>query len=101
MDEHRQSESRAGVPDRIELRIVDLQPRAIGLARRQAESLADLTDTNRARGDIRLELRDRLLRPPRSDVAEIDAGEDADAILERRGVDCGHRPLDSLTGHVV
>ena len=42
---------------------------------------ADLADANRARGDVGLELRDRLLRPAGSDVLEVDARENAHAVL--------------------
>ena len=81
VDEHRKLEPRARVPDRIELGIVELEARAVRLLDRQAEALRDLADADRARGDVGLELRDRLLRPARSDVLEVDAGQHAHAVL--------------------
>src|SRR6185295_10440240 len=84
MDEHRQLEPSAGVPHRVELRVVELEPRAIRFARREPESLSDLAHANSAGSNVCLELRDRLLRPAWPDVPKVDSGEHADAILRFR-----------------
>src|SRR6185503_6183014 len=81
MDEDGELEARAGVPDGIEVGIVELESRTVRFLDRQSEVLADLAHADRARRDIRLELCDRLLRPPGSDVAEVDPGEHPYAVL--------------------
>ena len=81
VNEHRQLEPRACVPDRIELRVVDPQTRAVGLLDGEAEALGNFADANRAGGDIGFELLDRLLRPAWSDVLKVDAREHAHAVF--------------------
>jgi hypothetical protein len=101
VDEHRDVQARAGVPHGIEVGIVDLEERAVGLARSQAERLADLADADGAGFEIGLQLGDRFLRPARSDVAQIDAGQDADTFLVRRRAERFHHALEVGAGDVV
>ena len=68
VDEHRDVEARRRLPDRIELGVVDLQARAVGLLDVQAEGLGDLADADRAGGDVGLELLDGPLGPARADL---------------------------------
>ena len=84
VDEDRQLEPRARIPDRIELRIVELEPRAVGLLDGQPKALRELPDPDGSGGDVTLELRDRARAPPRADIAEVDPGEEAHAVLHRR-----------------
>ncbi len=49
---------------------------AVGLLDREAEALRDLADADGACRDVRLELLHGLVRPTRTDVLEVDAGED-------------------------
>ena len=87
VDEDREIEPGEGLPDRIQLRVVHLEPAAIGLARGEAEALRDLTDADRAGLDVGFELLHSLRAPCRTDVAEVDAGQHAEPILVRAGVD--------------
>ena len=64
VDEDRDLETRRRLPHRIELGIIELEPRAVGLAGGQAEALVDLADADRARLDVGLELRGDLLADP-------------------------------------
>src|SRR6187401_1362992 len=96
VDEDGDVQPRRGGPDRVKRRIVDGQTRAVGLPCGQAEPLADLADAKRAGLDVGFELRHGLLGPTRPNAIEADAGENADAILERAVADdvqCGLQPL--------
>jgi hypothetical protein len=102
VDEHWQLEPCAGFPDGVEFRIVELQATAVRLARREAETLADLADPDRSRGYVRFELGDRLLRPARTHVVEADAREHAHAVLHfRRRTQRVHHALETVARHVV
>ena len=67
----------------------------------QAELLADLADADRAGLDVGFELLGRALAPARADVAEVDAGEHAEAILVRAGVERRQRAGQPLARHVL
>ena len=100
VDEHRDVEARRRLPDRIELGVVDLQARAVRLLDAQAERLGDLADADRAGGDVGLELLHGALGPARPDLAEVDAAQDAEAILVRAGGDGVERRLEPRAGQV-
>ena len=101
VDEHRDVEAGRRLPDRIELGVVDLQARAVGLLDVQAEPLGDLADADRAGGDVGLELLHGPLGPARSDLIQVDAAEDAEAILVRAGGDRVERRLEARPDLVV
>ena len=101
VDEDRNLEAGAGFPERIEIGIVEMETRAVGLARAQAETLADLADADRARLEIGFELRDRFLRPARSHAREVDAGQHADAVAVRAGANHLQRSRQALARDVV
>ena len=84
VDERRHVELREFIPQRIDLGIIDLQSRAIGLGDAQSKLLADFADAERAGLDVGAQLLNRLVRPARADVAEVDAGERAEAVLVGR-----------------
>ena len=65
----------AGLPDRIELRVVDVQAGAVGLARAEPEVLDDLAEAQRAGLDVGLELRRGALAQPGADALEVDVRE--------------------------
>ena len=84
MNEHRESETRAGIPYRIEFRVVDLETAAVDLLVRQSQALRDFTDTDRTRSDIGFELRNRFHGPAwASHSVETDAGQRTHAIFHR------------------
>src|SRR5687768_604919 len=76
VNEDRNPEARARLPYRVQCRIIDAEASAVTLRDREAEAFRDLADTDRSRRDVGFELRHRLLRPSRTDVAEVDTGED-------------------------
>ena len=76
--------------------------RAVGLADRQPETLGDLADAHRARGDVRVELRDGLLRPAGTDISKVDPGENAHTILHLgRRTHRGQRALQPVARQIV
>ena len=83
VDEDGNLQPRAGIPDRIELGIVELQARSVRFARAQAEPFADLADADGAGLQVGFELLRRPFRPAGSDVGEVDARQHAHAILVR------------------
>jgi hypothetical protein len=83
VDEHRQVQARACVPDGIELGIVDPQPCPIDLPDIQAELFRDLADTDGARPHVGFELANGPVGPSGSNVAKIDPGEHTNAIFLR------------------
>src|SRR5690606_17583032 len=100
VDEDRQAEPGARLPDRVQLRVVDPEPRAVRLADREPERLRDLAHAHGARGRVRLELGYRALRPPRPDVAEVDPRQEADPVPHRgRGTDELDGPAELLPAH--
>ena len=101
VDEDRQIQPRERLPDRVELRIVDLEPGAVGLSHGEAEALADLADADGAGLDVGFELLHGLLAPSRTDVAKVDAGEHAKAFLVRAGVDRLKRAGQTLARRIV
>ena len=88
-------------PHGVEIRIVELQPCAVSLLRAETEAFADLTNADRAGFDVRLELRDGLLRPAGPDALEADAGQHAHPILVRTVAHDVQRALQPLAGHIV
>ena len=66
VNEDRNLEAGSRLPHGIELGIVELEPRAVGLARRQAEALVDLADPDGAGLDVGFELGGHLLARPRA-----------------------------------
>ena len=68
VNEDRDLQPRSRLPDRIQLGIVQLQARAVGLAGGQAEALHDLANADRAGLDVGFELRRDLLAGPRPDA---------------------------------
>jgi hypothetical protein len=52
VDEHGQPKPRARVPDRIERGVVEAEPAAVGLRDREAKTLRDLSDADRACRDV-------------------------------------------------
>ncbi len=94
--EHRDLQARRRLPHRIELRIVELQPRAVGLLVGQAEALHDLADAERAGLDVGLELRGDLLARSGTDVAQVEPGEHHHLALVAARRDGVHRRLQSL-----
>ena len=102
VNEHRKPEASARIPDGIEVRVVDLEPRAIGLASGQAKAFPDFSYANRTSGDVRLELRDGFCGPFGAHVAEIDSGQNAHTILHLlRRADAGNRVLQPVARHVI
>ena len=102
VDEHRELQSRAGVPDGVQLGIVELEARTIRLANGQPKALRDLANAHRAIGHVRLQLRHGLLGPRRPHVLEADAGKDAHPVLHLFGAThAGHRVLQPVARHVV
>src|SRR5262245_4962443 len=81
VNEHRKPEPGGGRPDRIEIGIVEREPRSVRFADRLPERLADLADPHRSRGGIGVELRYGALGPARTDSVEVDSGQDAYAVL--------------------
>src|SRR5258708_20871951 len=75
------------VPDRIEVRIVDREPRAVGLPVPEAELLEHL-QADRAVLHRLPQTRERLVLPSRAPGAvPADVGEDTEAILVGTAVD--------------
>ena len=101
MDEDRNLETGARLPERIEIRIVEMEARAVGLARAQAEALADFADADRARLEVGFELRDGFLRPARSHAREVHAGQHTDAVAVRAGANHLQRSRQALARDVV
>ena len=101
MDEDGNIQPSRGGPYGIEIRIVELQPRAVSLLRAETEAFADLPDADRAGFDVRLELRDGFLRPSGPDTLEADAGQHAHPVLVGTVAHDVQRALQPLAGHVV
>src|SRR5206468_7683657 len=89
VNEHRNPEPCAGVPERIQRRIVERETRAICLRDREAEALRYLSDAHRTGGHVRLQLRHRPLCPTGSDVTKIDSGEHEDSFFHWRPANGG------------
>ena len=102
MNEHRDPKTGAGVPHRIELRVIDLQARAVRLFDGKTEALGDFANTDRPGFHVGFELGDSLLRPAGPDVSEVDSGEDSDAVLGFWiRIHGGHRAHNAIARHVV
>ena len=82
VDQHRNVVPGARLPDGIQLRVVHLEPRAVGLADAQPEALADL-EPDGPIPDVLVELGRSPLAEPGSDVFEGDVGEEAEAVSVR------------------
>ena len=72
---------RRGLPNRIELWIVERQARAVSLPRGQSEALHDLAEADGAGFDVGLELLRGALTEARTDVLERDVREHHHAVL--------------------
>jgi hypothetical protein len=83
VDERRHAEAGKRRPDRVEFRIVDSQPRSVGLPVAQPERLRHFADADCAGFQVRFELRDGQRAPTGADVAEVDAGQHTEAIFVR------------------
>ena len=90
MDEHGDAESASGLPDDVQLRVVQLEPRPVRLLCAQSETLADLADAHGTRGDVGLELRGDARAGARSDIPEIERGEEYETVF----VACGANRVD-------
>src|SRR5690606_18058720 len=87
VDDDRNVELRAQIPDRLEHRIVDAQAGAVRLAGRQSEVLGDL-EADGAVADRGFELRDGVFGPARTTGAvPVHVREDAEPITVRRAGD--------------
>jgi hypothetical protein len=87
VNERRHIEPREFIPERVDVGIVDLQSRAIRLGDAQSKLLAHLAHAQRAGLDVGAQLGNRLVRPARANIAEVDARERAEAILVGRRID--------------
>ena len=101
VDEDGNAQTTERRPDRIELGIVDAQPRAIGLSVAKAERLRHFTDADRAGLDVGFELRHGPRAPVGSHIIEIDAGQHTKSILVRARVDGGERARQPIARRVV
>ena len=101
VDEDRNIEPCGGLPDRIELRIVELQARPVALACVEAEALVDLADAERAGLDVGLELLRRALTEPGANVGEVDVRELHHPILVLAGPQSLHRLHEPVARHAA
>ena len=80
VNQHRDVQPGAGLPDRVEIGVVHLEARAVGLARGQAEVLEDLQPDGAVLHAL-FDLRDRALLPARAAGAlPVDVDEQREAI---------------------
>ena len=101
VDEDCQIQTRASIPNRVKLRIVDVQARTIGLANTQAEPFHDLANAHRPGLDVGLELLHGLRRPTGPHALKIEARQNSHAVPIGRGPDKVERSLQTLARHVV
>jgi len=84
VDEYWNAEASGGLPNDIELGIVQLQSGSVRFARAQSEALADLTDAHGTRRDVRLELRRDARARARPNVPEVQRGEEDEPVFVTR-----------------
>ena len=96
VDEHRNVEPRRRLPDRIELGIVQLQARSVGLAYGEAEALHDLAEAERAGLDVGFELRRRFRAETGTHIAKGDVGEHREPVLVAAGAERRQLLLQTL-----